>query len=123
MPQKKSFSDLFGFFISSFSLKCPQCEEVGLFPKIISIKTHDKCPSCGLHLNEFDIGDGPAYISGFIISFLLPIFSIIYEVMYKPDALHHVIFGLSAAVILTFLCLKYSRSAFYWIEYHLKYDN
>jgi len=79
----------------------------------------DSCSNCGLNFSEFDVGDGPAYISGFLICFLVPILAVLTEVIFEPSLLTHSILWVFATFLFSYLILIFSRSSFIHLEYKM----
>lgn len=104
----------------SSSLACPKCSEGRIFDSYSKIKLADKCENCGLDLSSFDVGDGPAYVAGFIICFVVPILAVITEIYFKPSLLIHAVLWTVATIALTYLILIYSRASFMHLEYKIK---
>ena len=111
---------MYNSIFESFSLKCPKCFKGKIFSSIPKIKMNSRCNSCKLDFSTFDVGDGPAYVAGFIICFLIPILAITVEVYFKPNLVTHAFLWTSLIFIFTYLILIYSRSSFMHLEYKIR---
>ena len=117
---KESTRDILASSIASTCLKCPSCKKAGIFHNLLKLKLKNSCDNCGLCLEDFDVGDGPAYFGIFIVGFLIPIFAIIVEVYFYPSLLVHCLIWIPATIVLCYIVLIYSRSMFIWVEYKIR---
>jgi uncharacterized protein (DUF983 family) len=101
-------------------LKCPHCGKGNLFKSYIKIKLHKNCPNCGLNLENFDVGDGPAYFGILLVGTLIPILAVLVEIYFKPSFLVHAILWFPLIIIFSYIVLIISKAIFVHIEYKLK---
>ncbi len=117
---QKDWKVILNSAFESKSLKCPNCSKGHIFSSYTKIKPNKNCEKCSLKLSDFDVGDGPVYVAGFLLCFLLPITALIIEVNFKPSLLFHGITVTILTLLLTYLILIYSRSVFIHLEYKIR---
>ena len=66
-------------FLNTFN-KCPQCKKGNVFKGFIKIE--DNCEICGLKFESDKIGDGAAWITTFVICFLVVPILFYFEINY-----------------------------------------
>lgn len=111
---------IFNYAIKGFSLKCPSCSKSNIFKSYLKVKLKDECSSCGLNLQKFDIGDGPAYIAIFLIGILIPVLAIIIDVAYRPSLFVHIALWVPLTFIFSYLTLIFSKSVLLSTEYKIR---
>ena len=104
------------------SLNCPRCGKGKLFSSYIKLKINKNCSECGLRLDDYDIGDGPAYFGIFIVSFLVPILAIVVEINFAPALWIHALLWFPSIIFFSYIVLIFSKAMFVKIEYNLKKD-
>ena len=68
---------------------CPRCGAKSLFAGMIRFA--DKCPSCGLDLTRFNVGDGPAAFLTMIVGAVVVIGALWLQLSFEPPWWVHVI--------------------------------
>lgn len=106
--------------MKKISLYCPKCQKGKLFKSFLHLKLKSKCSNCSLDFENFDIGDGPAYIGICIVSILVPILAIIIEVNYAPALYIHALLWVPSIIIFSYVVLVFSKAMFIAIEYKIK---
>jgi uncharacterized protein (DUF983 family) len=85
---------------------CPKCEKSRIFNAGLDLSLKDKCPSCGLDLDQSDSADGPAVFLMFILGFLLVPMALWFEFAVHPPLWGHAVLWGAVAIGLTVGTLK-----------------
>lgn len=99
--------------------KCPKCKTGDMFQKGFTLELNDKCPSCGLNLQDNDSADGPAVFMIFILGFALAPLALWLDAVYEIPLWAHAVLWGGIALFLTLGMLKPLKA--YVIALQFKY--
>jgi uncharacterized protein (DUF983 family) len=94
---------------------CPRCGSRTLFAGLATFAR--RCRACGLDLQAFDVGDGPAAFLIFIVGGIVVALAIAVELGASPPWWVHVLLWLPLATILTVGLLRFSKALLLALEY------
>lgn len=97
---------------------CPRCGAPGLFRSAVSFA--DRCSSCALDFNQFNVGDGPAAFLVFVVGGILTIGLVWVELAFSPPIWVHLMLWLPLLVILTVGLLRIGKAALLILEYRTR---
>lgn len=97
---------------------CPRCGVPGLFRSAVSFA--DRCPSCALDFNQFNVGDGPAAFLVFVVGGILTIGLVWVELAFSPPIWVHLLLWLPLLVVLTVGLLRIGKAALLILEYRTR---
>ncbi len=94
---------------------CPRCGAKTLFARIT--KFTDRCPSCGLDIDGFNVGDGPAAFLTLIIGTIVMIGAVTLTLTVAPPIWVHLILWTPLTAIGIIGALRLSKGALVSLEY------
>lgn len=99
---------------ASLSGLCPRCGEVSLFAGPLALA--DRCEACGLALDEFNVGDGPAAFLILIVGAIIAIGAIAIELAFQAPWWVHIVW-LPLGALLTIGGLRVGKAALLFQEF------
>ncbi|GMM94099.1 DUF983 domain-containing protein [Qipengyuania sp. MTN3-11] len=94
---------------------CPACGSRTLFSGVVQFA--DRCRACGLDLNRFNVGDGPAGLLTLVIGALLVGLALRLEVAAQPPFWVHVILWVPLTTLCVLLGLRVAKALLLTSEY------
>lgn len=88
--------------------RCPRCAEGRIFRHWLQIA--QQCSHCGLDLSAHDQGDGPAYLTVFIIGGLVTVLASMTEILLTPPYWLHAVLWLPLVVFGSIGFLHYAKA-------------
>jgi uncharacterized protein (DUF983 family) len=97
---------------------CPRCGARTLF--VGFIRFADRCGACGLDLDHFNVGDGPAAFLTLIVGTLVCVGAIALELSVHPPFWVHVIVWVPVTLALVLVLLRVAKGMLIASEYRNK---
>lgn len=94
---------------------CPRCGAPTLFAGILRFA--DRCPSCGLSFDAFNVGDGPAAFLTLGIGTIVTILAIVAELAFEPQWWVHVLLWLPLTIGSVLITTRWAKAVLLAIEY------
>jgi uncharacterized protein (DUF983 family) len=93
---------------------CPRCGQGPLFQSVIRF-AHG-CSACGLDLDSFNVGDGPAAFLILIVGAILTVLAVVVDLKMSPPWWVHLVW-IPVGLFLTLAGLRLAKSALIAQEY------
>ncbi|QIG78356.1 DUF983 domain-containing protein [Stakelama tenebrarum] len=97
---------------------CPRCGAKTLFASVA--KYADKCSTCGLDYDQFNVGDGPVVFLTLGIGTLVTVLAIIVELSFAPPFWVHAVLWIPLTAILVVGTLHFAKGLLLALEYRNK---
>jgi uncharacterized protein (DUF983 family) len=94
---------------------CPRCGAPGLFKGMVAFAP--ACRACGLDLESFNVGDGPAALLILVIGGLVTGLAIALELSASPPFWVHILLWLPLTAALVIGSLRVAKGALLALEY------
>jgi uncharacterized protein (DUF983 family) len=94
---------------------CPRCGAPGLFKGLVAFAP--ACRACGLDLEAFNVGDGPAALLILVVGALVTGLAIALELAASPPFWVHVILWVPLTAALVIGSLRVAKGALLALEY------
>ena len=94
--------------------KCPRCGAPGLFAGWVRFAS--RCRGCGLDLDSFNVGDGPAAFLIFFVGTVTVVAALVVDGVFSPPWWVHLVW-IPFATALTLGGLRLSKAALLALEY------
>jgi len=107
-----------GVLLNGLKCRCPQCLRGNMFKGFATIR--DRCPVCGLGLDEHDIGDGPVVPMMLVIGTIVVSMALYVEFTYLPPVWVHVVLWVPFVMVLTAVVLKRVKSIVVQLQYRFR---
>jgi uncharacterized protein (DUF983 family) len=95
--------------------RCPRCGQGPLFQGILAFRP--KCPVCGLELQRYDSGDGPAFAGIVIVGTLAVIGALVVDARYAPPLWVHAVLWPTLVLPLSVWVMRVAKAALAWVQY------
>jgi uncharacterized protein (DUF983 family) len=103
---------------AAIAARCPRCESGPLFESWV--KFAPRCRACGLDLESFNVGDGPAAFLILIVGALVTALALMVQLGANPPFWVHILLWVPLTTGLVILCLRVSKAALLILEYRNK---
>lgn len=100
---------------AAIEARCPKCGNGPLFDSWV--KFAPRCRACGLELDRFNVGDGPAAFLILIVGGLVTALALMLQLSASPPFWVHIILWVPITTALVILCLRASKAALLILEY------
>lgn len=94
---------------------CPRCGARTLFAGVVRFAP--RCTACGLDLDAFNVGDGPAAFLTLIIGAIVTVLAVIVELSFEPPIWVHIVLWVPLTVVGVIGSLRVSKGALIALEY------
>ena len=94
---------------------CPRCGAPTLFAGMLRFA--DRCSTCGLDLDRFNVGDGPAAFLTLILGTIVTIMAIALELTLSPPLWLHMLIWIPVTLAGVIGSLRLAKAALLWAEY------
>ncbi len=94
---------------AAFFATCPECGAPGLFER--GVKFRERCASCGLDFNRYNVGDGPAAFLTLIVGALLIAAALTLDTMLNPPFWLHVVLWVPLTIVAVVYGLRVGKAA------------
>ena len=98
--------------------RCPRCGRGRLYTGLLRL--NERCPTCGLDLAAFNVGDGPAAFLTFFIGAIIVGLALWVELSFEPEWWVHVLLWTPLAVVGTIGSLRIAKALLLALEYRHK---
>ncbi|WP_265587636.1 DUF983 domain-containing protein [Sphingomicrobium arenosum] len=102
-----------GLVQASLGGRCPRCGAKTLFEGLLTFA--DNCPSCGLDIGRYNVGDGPAAFLILILGTVIGVAAIWLELALEPAWYVHLVW-VPILIALTILGLRIGKAALLYQE-------
>ncbi|MBN8832292.1 MAG: DUF983 domain-containing protein [Sphingomonadales bacterium] len=103
---------------AAIAARCPRCETGPLFDGWVSFAP--RCRACGLDLESFNVGDGPAAFLILIVGALVTALALMVQLGANPPFWVHILLWVPLTTALVILCLRLSKAGLLILEYRNK---
>lgn len=104
-----------GTFEAALLGKCPQCGVGNLFDGVV--RFDKRCTNCGLKLDQFNVGDGPAAFLIMIVGAIVTILAVTVQLKFEPPFWVHILLWLPLTLALVLGFLRFAKGALLILEY------
>ncbi len=94
---------------------CPRCGQKTLFGDWVQFA--DRCGTCGLDYDAFNVGDGPAAFLTLIIGALILGLALFVEFSFYPPLWVHVLLWFPLTIAVVMVSLRFSKALLLILEY------
>ncbi|MBL0914950.1 MAG: DUF983 domain-containing protein [Sphingopyxis sp.] len=94
---------------AAFFATCPECGAPGLFER--GVKFRERCASCGLDFNRYNVGNGPAAFLTLIVGALLIAAALTLDTMLNPPFWLHVVLWVPLTIVAVVYGLRVGKAA------------
>lgn len=95
---------------------CPQCGGKTLFAR--GVRFADRCRSCGLDYDGFNVGDGPAAFLTLLIGAAVTALAISVELAFRPPLWLHALLWIPVTTLAVIFGLRVAKAALLASEFH-----
>jgi len=103
---------------AALAARCPRCEGGPLFDGWV--KFAPRCRACGLDLEAFNVGDGPAAFLILIVGAIVTALALMVQLGAHPPFWVHILLWVPLTTGLVIVCLRVSKAALLILEYRNK---
>jgi uncharacterized protein (DUF983 family) len=103
---------------ATIAARCPRCETGPLFDGWVRFAP--RCRACGLELDQFNVGDGPAAFLILIVGGLVTALALFLQLAASPPFWVHILLWVPITTALVIWCLRLSKAALLILEYRNK---
>ncbi|MBB5984842.1 DUF983 domain-containing protein [Sphingobium lignivorans] len=100
---------------AALAARCPRCDVGPLFDGWVRFAP--RCRACGLDINQFNVGDGPAAFLILIVGGLVTALALFLQLAASPPFWVHILLWVPLTTVLVVLCLRASKAALLILEY------
>ena len=95
--------------------KCPRCGVGDLFDGVVRFDKH--CTNCGLRLDQFNVGDGPAAFLIMIVGAIVTLLAVVVQLNFEPPFWVHILLWVPLTLGLVLGLLRIAKAALLVLEY------
>jgi uncharacterized protein (DUF983 family) len=107
--------DIGALVVASARGLCPRCASPGLFAG--AVRFAQRCPTCGLDYDQFNVGDGPAAFLTLILGTLVVGAATVVQVAYSPPFWLQLLIWTPVTTALVIGALRVAKGILITLEY------
>lgn len=104
-----------GIAKAALSALCPQCGSKTLYAGLTRFA--NRCPTCGLDFDSFNVGDGPAAFLTMGIAAIIIVLAILLDIAARPPFWVHAVIWIPVTTAMTVWSLRVAKAALLAAEF------